>query len=318
MSKIAIACQGGGSHNAFTAGALRRLLPELAERDADLVGLSGTSGGAITALTAWYGLLADGPESVPRRLNSLWADIAADEPLDRFANEWLVRWLEAETAGAPVPMASPYQAPGAEWGQRRLRQIVERHVDFAALPDLAGEDSPKMVISAVDINSGVFETFEDGDITAEAVMASAAVPVIFEAVKMKGHYHWDGLFSQNPPVHELMQVPAERKPDELWVVQISPQTHEGEPVTLPEIADRRSELSGNISLHQELRFVQTVNRWLDAGYLPDDKFTHTRVRRLPLARELSWSTKFDRSPRFLEGLLEVGEERAGAFLEGLE
>ena len=45
--RVAIACQGGGSHTAFTAGALSRLLAT--PREAEIVGLSGTSGGAICA-----------------------------------------------------------------------------------------------------------------------------------------------------------------------------------------------------------------------------------------------------------------------------
>jgi NTE family protein len=59
--RVAIACQGGGSHTAFTAGVLRRLLraDELARYE--LVGLSGTSGGAVCALLAWYHLLEDDP-----------------------------------------------------------------------------------------------------------------------------------------------------------------------------------------------------------------------------------------------------------------
>lgn len=54
-TKIAIACQGGGSHTAFTAGALQRLLPEIARPEYELVGFSGTSGGAVCALLGWYG-----------------------------------------------------------------------------------------------------------------------------------------------------------------------------------------------------------------------------------------------------------------------
>ena len=55
--KVAIACQGGGSHSAFTAGVLRGVLQEAQKKDAsfEIVGLSGTSGGAIcrTACLAW-------------------------------------------------------------------------------------------------------------------------------------------------------------------------------------------------------------------------------------------------------------------------
>lgn len=318
MSNIAIACQGGGSHTAFTAGVLKGLIPSLAESEHELVGLSGTSGGALSALVTWYGLLDEGPESVGRRLDALWADIAAADPVDRFTNEWLVGWSRAEIMGAPVPTVSPYHLPTSGWGQRRLRRLIEQQVDFSALDDLAGERAPKLVVASVNINHGTFETFVGSEITPDVVMASMAVPDLFQAVEMNGHYHWDGLFSQNPPVRELMAVPVRRKPDELWVIQINPQTTTGEPSTLLEIADRRNELAGNLSLNQELRFIKAVNRWIEAGFLPRDRFTQTTIRRIPLGLDLPCSSKFDRSTAFLQKLLTAGEERAANFLAGLE
>lgn len=51
---IVLACQGGGSHTAFTAGVLEELL---AHDDRDIRALSGTSGGAVCAFLAWSGLL---------------------------------------------------------------------------------------------------------------------------------------------------------------------------------------------------------------------------------------------------------------------
>ena len=55
--RVAIACQGGGSHTAFTAGALKRLL---ADERYEVVASSGTSGRAICAVLAWYALLENG------------------------------------------------------------------------------------------------------------------------------------------------------------------------------------------------------------------------------------------------------------------
>jgi NTE family protein len=57
--KVGIACQGGGAHTAFTAGVLKKLLTEKKNHDYEIVALSGTSGGAICAYLAWYGLLGD-------------------------------------------------------------------------------------------------------------------------------------------------------------------------------------------------------------------------------------------------------------------
>ena len=61
-SRVAIACQGGGSHTAFTAGVLQGLLGNLPS-DVEVVALSGTSGGAICATLAWEGLVRDDPPS---------------------------------------------------------------------------------------------------------------------------------------------------------------------------------------------------------------------------------------------------------------
>ena len=51
---IVLACQGGGSHTAFTAGVLEEVLTH---DDRDIRALSGTSGGAVCAFLAWSGLL---------------------------------------------------------------------------------------------------------------------------------------------------------------------------------------------------------------------------------------------------------------------
>ena len=52
--KVAIACQGGGSHAAFAAGVLLELLSQDNRSRFELAGISGTSGGAICAALAWY------------------------------------------------------------------------------------------------------------------------------------------------------------------------------------------------------------------------------------------------------------------------
>ena len=70
--RVAIACQGGGSHTAFTAGVLKRVLePDVLARH-EVVGLSGTSGGAVCALLAWSALRADDPSRAATLLDAFW------------------------------------------------------------------------------------------------------------------------------------------------------------------------------------------------------------------------------------------------------
>lgn len=316
-SNVAIACQGGGSHTAFTAGVLMRVFEAWDEGgcdERDIVGLSGTSGGAINAVAAWYGLETGGPERAIELLDAIWHDIAADTPLDRMSNRAAVWNRRVRANGFALPRMSPYQLPAATWAREQLASTIERYIDFEELRSLCGPDRPELVIGTVNINAGEFETFTNEDVTTKAVLASAAVPDLFEAVEIHDHYHWDGLFSQNPPIRDLMTGPVERRPDELWVVQINPQTRTGEPKTLEAIVDRRNELAGNISLNQEIGFVETVNEWLAAGHLPESQFSHTAIHRIELGRELRFSTKFDRREEFIEDLIALGRERASAFL----
>ena len=90
-TNVAIACQGGGSHTAFTGGVLETVLPYIdAREDCRLVGLSGTSGGAVSALAGWYGYLVGGGERAAETLRDLWADIATAGPYERLLNDWVV------------------------------------------------------------------------------------------------------------------------------------------------------------------------------------------------------------------------------------
>ena len=315
-TRVAVACQGGGSHTAFTAGVLQELLAEWDDERFDLVGLSGTSGGAINATAAWYGLERAGREHAIELLDEIWADIAVSGPVERTTNWWLTHAGRLEAMGFPLPNVSPYYAPIAATARAGLRDVVERHIDFEELRALYTPDCPELVVGTVNVNAGEFETFTNADVSADALLASAAVPELFRAVEIHGHYHWDGLFSQNPPVHDLLTVPADRKPEELWIVQINPQTRESEPTTLEEILDRRNELAGNISLNQELRFIETVNEWVEAGRLPESEFTRTDVHRIQLREQFHASTKVDRSAAFVEAMMERGREQAAAFLDG--
>jgi NTE family protein len=83
MRRVAIACQGGGSHTAFTGGALQRLL---VDGNHTVVGLSGNLRGAVCALLAWYGLLTGGAAEAGRLLERFWAANAATTLSGKAAN----------------------------------------------------------------------------------------------------------------------------------------------------------------------------------------------------------------------------------------
>ncbi len=314
MHNVAIACQGGGSHTAYTAGVLSELLPWVEARQSRLVGLSGTSGGAVCGTVAWANFLEGGADAAVEALDALWDDIATSTPMERWANRMLVWNSRAKNSGAPLPSVSPYHVPFDDAGKREFRRVLERRVDFDGLADLVDSDSPRMVVGTVDVDAGEFDTFENAAITADVVLASAAIPTLFEGVVIDGDLHWDGLFSQNPPIRELFAGDRADTPDELWVVQINPQRGDGNPKSLEAIHDRRNELSGNLSLNQELRFIEKVNEWLDEGALVADRYKHVEIRRLVLDADLGQASKMDRDAAFLDDLRTRGREDASDFL----
>jgi NTE family protein len=312
---VAIACQGGGSHTAFTAGVLDVLLDE-EELDVDVVGFSGTSGGAICALLAWYGMVHDDHEPGELLLD-FWAEISASSPVDYTANASTQWMTQLRGMGMYVPEISPYYSPGSRLGQEHLRRLLETCVDFETIPELLAEDDdhPGLFISAVEVLTNEFELFREDDMSADAILASAAEPSAFNAVEIDGRYYWDGLFAKNPPIQDFSVAEDVPDPDEVWVIKINPTERDHVPKSLNGIMDRRNELAGNVALKTDVRFIEQVNRWIESGYLPD-RYTHTTVERIRLSLDLDWGTKSDRDPQFLQRLIRDGRDQARAFLDG--
>jgi len=318
--RVVIACQGGGSHTAFTAGVLKRLLGAKELTGYQVAGLSGTSGGAVCALLAWYALLDDDPVSAGRLLDRFWADNSARDPMDMLVNTW-VQWAGAwQDLGGALPAVSPYHWPASVAGADQFRAMLGRQVDFGRIHMDSAGLHPVLLIGAVDVLSGRFRTFNSrrDRITADTVLASAAIPNLFRAVRLEDGTYWDGLFSQNPPVRELLDA----GPDELWVIQINPRQRDTEPTTLAEIADRRNELSGNLSLYQELAFIEKIDQLLEAGLLQaGGKYKQVVVRVIELSRHslpgARAASKLNRDPLFIQNLIAHGEQQAGEFLAAL-
>lgn len=315
-TNVAIACQGGGSHTAFTAGVLSELLTEWPERH-ELVGLSGTSGGAACASLAWYGLVADDADPASL-LESFWSDLSANTPIHRATNNAIRAGIELQRAGVPFPDIPPAYSLGAKWGEREFRTLLASYIPFDSIPELATETDLALFLSAIDVLSGTFEIFREGELSADAILASAAEPHIFDAIEVDGRYYWDGLFSKNPPISDFMEAEI-TDPDEIWLVKINPQERDRVPRTSDGINDRRNELSGNLSLNAEIRFLERVNEWIEKGYLPD-RYTKTDIKRITFqkGKKLSWRTKLDRDPEFIESLFADGRDRGEEFLEQVQ
>ena len=339
--RVAIGCQGGGTHTAFTAGVLKRLLAEK-RGDYEVVALSGTSGGAICALLAWYALLLkeDDAEKTAELLDSFWRkDIPAHSFGARMLNDSILWLNRASEATIGVPVSNPYHFPhypfSPDYWQNELRKMIEKHVHFDEINgELVKPSSPRLFVGAVDVLAGEFRVFKshkpdeyreaedneasaeafvfndgrDDGISVEAILASAAIPFLFEAVRIGESAYWDGLYSQNPPINHLTDL----DPDEIWIIQINPEEISEEPKTTADIWDRRGQLAGNLSLNQELAFVRRTNELVRKHGIEKPV---TKVHRIEMSVPLDAASKLDRSPELIEKLMNHGEEQATLFLE---
>jgi NTE family protein len=307
--RVAVACQGGGSKTAFTAGVLQGLMDSVPD-DVELVALSGTSGGALCAALAWDGLVRNDPKLAIRKLQGFWESMAASDPLDKLANQMVMNVMSLRDLMV-LPEVSPYHLP--TWGEQRFRDVLNEFFDFDEMRTLARRPgAPALRIGAVEVLTGHFELFSGEDLCAETLLASAAIPEMFRAVTVaeRGVF-WDGLFSQNPPIHDLIELQI----DELWLIQINASTCVRVPTETHEILDRRNELSGNLSMEQELGFIEVINRAIAKGVLTDPKYRPIQVARIALDRDLDYRSKMDRRPELLEELRMQGQTKWRWFLK---
>lgn len=345
-AKIAIACQGGGSQTAFTAGVLMSLFNNKIHEKQSIVSLSGASGGAVCAALAWHALLkwAKGDTaSAAQSLESFWRDNCTENLLEHFLNDSLIHYSQLVDKGLlPEWKVSPYSPWHQAWTTLMqlflpqfydLKRLLKKHLNFDELDDLVDPStSPVLVIGAVDVKTGEYKKFNsrEGNIGIGALLASAAVPSLTKAVEIGDGAYWDGLFSDNPPTDELIDdeiVGKENIPDQLWVIQINPKKRERIPQTSEEIIDRRNEMVGNVSLFQDLQHISRVNKWLTRGafnekYKKDHnlKVVDIFVIQMPveIQRRLNFTSKLDRNDNYIQELISHGEESGQKFLENPE
>lgn len=252
MSKtidINLALQGGGAHGAFTWGVLDRLLEDQHLR---FGWISATSAGAVNAVALAAGLAEGSREKARERLYTIWHAIhKAGVPdltrLNPFLNG-IVRPSQLTTHIAT--MLSPYEFNPL--GFDPLRRLITEHVDF----DLVRTKSPvELLIAATHVATGRARLFRHDEITVEAVLASACLPVLHHAVEIEGSAYWDGGFSANP---DLVTLASESPIPDTLLVMVSPRVNAKLPTTARDISNHANRLTFNAPLLRDIEVITAV------------------------------------------------------------
>jgi NTE family protein len=311
---VDLALQGGGAHGAYTWGVLDRLLEEPWLR---IEGVSGTSAGAMNAAVLVAGHAEGGAEGARVALEAFWRRVARAGafspmrrgPLDMLLGRWTLDSNPMYMALDLVSrMFSPYDMNPA--GLNPLRQVLSRSVDFDGL----ARAPIKLFVTATNVRTGRMRIFRNKDVTPDALLASACLPFMFQAVEIDGEAYWDGGYSGNPPITPLVQECAS---DDTILVPINPIERIGTPRTAREIINRVNEVSFNASLLKELRMIAVLRRVVNPGDHEGSRWAGMRIHMIATEamRYLGVSSKLNAEWKFFCFLRDLGRQEAEEFLK---
>jgi NTE family protein len=325
---MALALQGGGSHGAFTWGVLHALLDDERMDWRRVAAISGTSSGAVNAAVMSAGF-ASGNEADARRnaqqaLANFWRDVIEAGDANPFkplrltsakstgaaSAQLLDMWSDA--ARAYWQQFSPYQTNPLNLNP--LRELLERHIPRKAIRRFHDAALWQLHLGATHVLSGEPKFFSGEQVSVDAVLASACLPSLFQAVEIDGQPYWDGAYSTNPPLAPLVAQP---EVDAILLVTLAASQREGLPHSAADIVERERDISFAAPLNAELRLWKTLQARLAqegkaaaSHTLPSlDIITSKRV-----LNQLNAQSKLDTDEDFLNALFEAGKHATEKWL----
>jgi len=193
-----------------------------------------------------------------------------------------------------------------------LEKILNEVIDFEELHEL---NPPKLFVCATNVKTCEARVFGHSEITAKAILASACLPYMYDAVEINGEYYWDGGYSGNPLLQPLIDYTEET--DDILLVQINPKNIKIIPDKMEEIRDRVNELSFNSSLLLELRLIQFKQQLVAQGITLNGDLKPVFLHNISADDELgdlNLSSKLNPSWDFMMYLKDLGYKACDAWL----
>ncbi|HXY05768.1 MAG TPA: patatin-like phospholipase family protein [Burkholderiaceae bacterium] len=312
---INLALQGGGAHGAFTWGVLDALLEEERLR---LEAISGTSAGAMNAVVLAHGLLADGRQGARVALQKFWSAVAASMPFGATVSTGDGQSVALTPAFRRMLRWANEIAPDRinPFDRNPLRDILGAQIDFERL---RARSPLKLFVAATNANSGKLRLFRQDELSVEAVLASACLPMMHRAVEIDGEPYWDGGYAANPAVFPLFYECRSR---DILLVLLSPLKYKQTPYTAQDIKDRILEFGFTATFLREMRMFAHLRDFVKRSWFPFGRFE----RRIAATRfhvidaqdfmsDLTPESKIAANLQFFTTLKELGRQRTKAWLQ---
>jgi NTE family protein len=315
LRNVGVALQGGGSHGAFTWGALDRLLQEPAFA---IDSVTGTSAGAMNAVVLADGLARGGAEEARKALRLFWESVASIPGLATFFAPAAGRFGEAwHLDNSPAYIFfdimsriwSPYDLNPL--GYHPLRGLLAEQVDFECL---RAQDRVRVMLCATNVHSGRRRIFDTSDVSLDAVLASACLPFVFPAVEIDGEPYWDGGYTGNPAIAPFLR---EGCVSDLIIIGINPLVRNETPRHAREIINRVNEISFNSTFWLELTAIAVILEMVDEGLIDAARVPSIRFHGIDaghILAALGASSKMNNSRAFIEYLFGLGSAAVDTWL----
>jgi NTE family protein len=187
-------------------------------------------------------------------------DGGPDEARARLSQFW--RRMSRAAALMPKPAESPFGA-GLELAIRSLspyqfnpfnlnplREALVASVDFERL---RARSPIKLLLAATRVSDGRLRILTNPELTVEAVLASACLPLLHHTIEIDGEAYWDGGYAANPPLIPLIRA---SECDHALIVQVTPIKSDRLPKTARDIAKRIEQIQFNATLNSELETLK--------------------------------------------------------------
>lgn len=316
QKSIAIGMQGGGSHGAFTWGVLDYLLED---GRLNIQGASGTSAGGMNCLALAQGLAEGGKEGARKSLHRYWRVLSEKSkkigmtptPLDNFIGGHGINMNPLfSVMGQLKKNFSPY-----EWNPKNQNMLADLVKELFNFKTISSYEAFKVFLCATNVRTSKLKIFSGKEITPEAVLASACLPTLFQAVNIEGEDYWDGGFIGNPAIFPLIY---NCETPDILVILLTPQYRHNTPKTLNEIHGRMTELSLINTLTREMRAIQFVGNLIDSGVADKTKIKKVNmhlIENTQVFSDLDHTSALNSDWDFLRFLFEKGRETAEKWMK---
>jgi NTE family protein len=225
---ISLVLSGGGARASYQVGVVRGVLEIYGKEENPFKVICGTSAGAINA-----GYLASRADDMMRGVNDLEKLWAGLHPLDIYDTTWQMAFRNLFRISKQATLGHIDKGV-ALLDNKPLRKVLDDWLDFSAVKrNLDAQKLQNLAITAMDYYTGESVTFYQGaavepwerahrrglhtELTAEHIMASAAIPILFPPQRVNGIFYGDGALRQINPLSPAIHLGAKR----LFIVGVS-------------------------------------------------------------------------------------------------